>query len=75
MGAMTAISPAPVQATQAEAGDFVQGVEAMARQIDRRLRLSLSPQQYAMVQDLVLATRITTIARDSAEVCVEPTAA
>jgi hypothetical protein len=35
----------------------------------------LTPQQYAMVQDLVLATRITTIARDAAEECAEPSAA
>ena len=48
-------------------GDFVQDVTEMANRIDRRLRLSLTPQQYAMVQDLVLATRITTIARDAAE--------
>ena len=47
----------------------------MASRIDRALRLSLTPHQYALVQDLVLATRITTIARDAAEECAEPTAA
>lgn len=75
VGTMTAISPASVATTPVETGDFVQDVELMARQIDRRLRLSLTPQQYAMVQDLVLATRITTIARDADEACAEPTAA
>jgi len=47
----------------------------MANRIDRRLRLSLTPQQYAMVQDLVLATRISTIARDAAEECAEASTA
>lgn len=49
----------------APATDFLHDVVAMADRIDRRLRTSLTPQQYAMVQDLVLATRITTIARDA----------
>jgi hypothetical protein len=49
-------------------------VEAATR-IDHRLRLSLTPQQYTMVQDLVLATRIATIAQDAADERAEPTAA
>jgi hypothetical protein len=75
VGTTTAISPAAALSSQAPTGDFVQDVEAMARRIDRRLRLSLTPQEYAMVQDLVLATRISTIARDAAEDCAETTAA
>ena len=47
-------------------GDFLQDVTVMAERIDLRLRMSLTPQQYAMVQDLVLATRITTIALSTA---------
>jgi hypothetical protein len=47
----------------------------MASRIDLRLRLSLTPQQYAMVQDLVLATRITTIAQDAAEELADQSAA
>jgi len=75
MGTTTAISPAPMQTGRALGGDFVQDVEAMASRIDRRLRLSLTPAQYAMVQDLVLATRISTIARDAAEELAESSAA
>jgi hypothetical protein len=56
-------------------GDFVQDVSAMAERLDVRLRMSLTPQQYAMVQDLVLATRITTIARDADDELAESNAA
>jgi hypothetical protein len=72
---MTTIAPTATQTDSGLNGDFVQDVAEMASRIDRRLRLSLTPQQYAMVQDLVLATRITTIARDAAEECAESTAA
>ena len=75
MGTTTTISSAPTVSAHGSTGDFVQDVAEMADRIDRRLRLSLTPQQYAMVQDLLLATRITTIARDAAEECAEPTAA
>jgi hypothetical protein len=75
VGTTTTISSAPTLTGHGRTGDFVQDVTEMANHIDRRLRLSLTPQQYAMVQDLVLATRITTIARDAAEECAEPTAA
>jgi hypothetical protein len=75
MGTTTAISPAPFTTGRPASGDFVLDVEEMAQRIDRRLRLSLTPQQYAMVQDLVLATRISTIARDAAEALAESTAA
>jgi hypothetical protein len=75
MGTTTAISSAPTFAGHELSGDFVQDVTEMASQIDRRLRMSLTPQQYAMVQDLVLATRISTIARDAADECAESTAA
>jgi len=75
MGTTTAISSAPMHTGRGSSGDFVQDVTDMASRIDRRLRLSLTPQQYAMVQDLVLATRITTIARDAAEECAESSAA
>lgn len=74
MGTTTTIASAPTLNARAATGDFVQDVAEMADRIDRRLRLTLTPQQYAMVQDLVLATRITTIARD-AEGWAEPTAA
>jgi hypothetical protein len=56
-------------------GDFVQDVSRMAASIDRRLRMSLTPREYAMVQDLVLATRIMTIARDAADELEESNAA
>ena len=75
MGTTTAISSAPTYAGHEFSGDFVQDVAEMANRIDRRLQMSLTPQQYAMVQDLVLATRITTIARDAAEERAESTAA
>ncbi len=75
MGTTTTIPSASTRTGHAQTGDFVQDVTEMANRIDRRLRLSLTPQQYTMVQDLVLATRITTIARDAAEECAEPSAA
>ena len=75
VGTTTTISSAPTVSRPGSNGDFVQDVAEMADRIDRRLRLTLTPRQYAMVQDLVLATRITTIARDAAEECAEPTAA
>ena len=75
VGTTTTISSAPTLTAPASTGDFVHDVAEMASRIDRRLRLSLTPQQYALVQDLVLATRIATIARDAAEECAEPTAA
>ena len=75
MGTTIAISSAPTFAGHEFSGDFVQDVTEVASRIDRRLRMSLTTQQYAMVQDLVLATRISTIARDAAEECAESTAA
>ena len=36
----------------------------MATALDRRLRRKLTPEQYRMVRDLQLATRVVTIARD-----------
>jgi hypothetical protein len=68
----TMISSAPT--SQSMTGDFVQDISVMADRIDRRLRMSLTPQQYAQVQDLVLATRIMAIARDAEELA-ETTAA
>jgi hypothetical protein len=75
VGTTTTISSAPSMTGHGSTGDFVQDVASTAERIDRRLRMTLTPQQYALVQDLVLATRITTIARDAAEECAEPTAA
>ena len=78
MGTTTMISSAPSQVSTGFAGlngDFVTDVEAMAERIDLRLRMSLTPAQYAMVQDLVLATRITTIARDANDEMAESSAA
>jgi len=75
MGTTTAITSARSASGQSLTGDFVQDVSEMASRIDRRLRMSLTPQQYALVQDLVLATRITTIARDAAEELAESSAA
>jgi hypothetical protein len=72
--AMT-ISAPQMSTVPSTGGDFLDDVAQMADRIDRRLRMSLTPQQYAMVQDLVLATRITTIARDSMEECAESNAA
>jgi hypothetical protein len=75
VGTATTSFSAPTLAGPPPTGDFLEDVSAMARRIDRRLRLSLTPQQYALVQDLVLATRITTIARDAIDERAEPTAA
>ena len=75
MGTTTTIASAQSLSSPTLTGDFLQDVSEMAHRIDRRLRLTLTPSQYAMVQDLVLATRITTIARDAAEECAEPSAA
>ncbi|MFN8634342.1 MAG: hypothetical protein U0893_10845 [Chloroflexota bacterium] len=75
MGTTTTIASAQSLSSPTLTGDFLQDVSEMASRIDRRLRLTLTPSQYAMVQDLVLATRITTIARDAAEECAEPSAA
>ena len=65
MGTTTTISSARRMTSQGLTGDFMQDVSVMANRIDRRLRLTLTPEQYALVQDLVLATRISTIARDA----------
>lgn len=75
MGTATTISPAMTRTSQAGSGDFVQDIMEAAARIDRRLRLTLTPQEYAMVQDLVLATRITTIALDADDEQATPTAA
>jgi phage gp16-like protein len=72
--AMT-ISAPQISTVHVSNGDFLDDVAQMADRIDRRLRMSLTPQQYAMVQDLILATRITTIARDAMEERAEPSAA
>jgi ABC-type transporter lipoprotein component MlaA len=45
--------------------DFVEDMERIADALDRRLRRELTPEQYAMVRDLQLATRVVTIARDT----------
>ena len=71
----TAIFPASVRTSRDGSGDFVQDIQEAAARIDRRLRHTLTPQQYAMVQDLVLATRITTIAQDALDERAEPSAA
>ncbi len=71
----TTISAPQMPSVHASNGDFLTDVAEMADRIDRRLQMSLSPQQYAMVQDLVLATRITTIARDAMEERAESTVA
>ena len=73
--ATTISTPQTMLTSLAPTGDFVQDVAEMAGRIDRRLRLTLTPEQYALVQDLVLATRITTIARDAADECEEYSAA
>ena len=65
----------PATGAAAASGDFLQDVSQMAASIDRRLRMSLTPREYALVQDLVLATRIMTIARDAADDRDEATAA
>ena len=64
-----------LDSAQLRTGDFIADVTQMAELIDGRLRQSLSPREYALVQDLVLATRITTIARDAVEDRLEPTVA
>ena len=64
-----------IDAPMTRSDDFLADVTEMAARIDQRLRASLTPRQYAMVQDLVLATRITTIARDALDERSEPTVA
>jgi hypothetical protein len=64
-----------LESTQLRTGDLIADMAQMAEAIDSRLRQSLSPREYALVQDLVLATRITTIARDALEDRAEPTVA
>lgn len=71
----TTISPTTMRAGRDGSGDFVQDIMEAASRIDRRLRLSLTAEEYAMVQDLVLATRISSIALDAADACAETTAA
>ena len=44
--------------------DIVRDLEEIADVLDRRLRRELTPEQYRMVRDLQLATRVVTIARD-----------
>jgi hypothetical protein len=56
-----------IDSAPARSGDFLADVLQMADQLDARLQRSLTPAQYAMVQDLVLATRISTIAGDALE--------
>ena len=75
MGTTTMIASAPAHVSAGLSGDFVADVADMAERLDWRLRMTLTPEQYAMVQDLVLATRITTIARDAADECQEYSAA
>lgn len=76
MATATMTAPATEQVRSiGTSGDFVQDVTEMAARLDLRLRMSLTPQQYAMVQDLVLATRITTIARDADDGLHESSAA
>ena len=48
-------------------GDIVHDLEEIADALDRRLRRELTPEQYRMVRDLQLATRVVTIARDVEE--------
>lgn len=75
MATATATIPTQTTANRPSQGTFLDDVTRMADRIDLKLRLSLTPQQYAMVQDLVLATRITTIAQDALDERAEPSAA
>jgi hypothetical protein len=70
MATATMTDPAPTHTA-----DFLTDVIRAADVIDSRLRRTLTSQQYALVQDLVLATRITTIAQDALEDCVDSTVA
>jgi hypothetical protein len=63
----TMISPTTTRESHDGSGDFVQDIMEAASRIDQRLRMSLTAQEYAMVQDLVLATRISSIALDAAD--------
>ena len=47
--------------------DVVRDLEEIAEALDRRLRRELTPDQYRMVRDLQLATRVVTIARDAVD--------
>ncbi|MCC6179036.1 MAG: hypothetical protein IT305_27315 [Chloroflexi bacterium] len=69
------MASAMMHATQGRTGDLLADVAEIASLLDRRLLLSLTAEQYAMVRDLTLATRILAIARDAAEERVEPGAA
>ena len=47
--------------------DIVRDLEEIAEALDRRLCRELTPDQYRMVRDLQLATRVVTIARDAVD--------
>ncbi len=47
--------------------DIVRDLEEIADALESRLRRELTPEQYRMVRDLQLATRVVTIARDVEE--------
>lgn len=47
--------------------DIVRDLEEIADALDSRLRRELTSDQYRMVRDLQLATRVVTIARDAVD--------
>lgn len=47
--------------------DIVRDLEEIADALESRLRRELTPEQYRMVRDLQLATRVVTIARDAVD--------
>jgi len=59
----------PIQNRPAESLDVVSDLEQFAAALDERLRFQLTPDQYRMVRDLQIATRVIAIARESVEDC------
>ncbi|MDP8922641.1 MAG: hypothetical protein M3O34_07165 [Chloroflexota bacterium] len=64
---MTTSTAMPIPTMPDVSADVVRDLEEIAGALDRRLRRELTPEQYRMVRDLRLATRVITIARDSVD--------
>ncbi len=61
---MTTSTAMPIPTMPDLSTDIVRDLEEIAATLDSRLRRELTPEQYRMVRDLQLATRVVTIARD-----------
>ncbi len=59
----------PLQTTPTESLNVVHDLEQFVAALDERLRFQLTPDQYRMVRDLQVATRVIAVARESSETC------